>query len=175
MRSQTGYLGAPLVVVALLLATGCSVANPFAQGNASAKRDAEQMALKWAQCMRQHGVDVSDPVFNGNGITIRDPGSGGENQGPAPEIQAAKTACKKYQLNGGQASSGPSQEDLDAATKFTQCMRDHGIPMQDPKVENGDLSMGANPDRTVDTKWDQFRQAQKACQHYLPGAAGGGA
>ena len=175
MKSQTNVLRASLLVaVTLLLATGCAVANPFAPSNASARQSTEQLALKWAQCMRQHGVDVTDPDSKG-GVTIQASGTasgpgakGSPDQGPPSEVQAAMNACKQYQPNGGQASRPPNQQQLDAAIKFAQCMRDHGIPMQDPQVQNGGVAIVGNPDTGVDPSSDQFKQAHQACQHYLP-------
>jgi hypothetical protein len=166
---RANLVSAPLfAAVTLLLAAGCAVSNPFAPSNASAKsRQEEQRALRWAQCMRQHGVNVADPGRDGR-ITINDPGGRSDaGQGPSPELQAATDACRRYQPGGGQGDRPPNQHELDAAVKFTQCMRSHGISMQDPKVENGSLVIGANADRSVDTRSDQFRQAQQACAHYL--------
>jgi len=186
---RTTVLGA--LAAAALLTAGCAFANPFAPANAAARSNAEQMALKWAQCMRQHGVNVSDPDANG-GVRIQatgNPNAGGGNGGdsgggavsgggggdggktttgggPPPEIQAAMDACKQYQPNGSRSSGPPSQQQLDAAAKFAQCMRDHGIPMQDPQVSNGGVSFQSGPAGT-DPNSDQFQQAQQACQHYL--------
>jgi hypothetical protein len=173
--------------VALLLATGCSVVNPFAPASAAARQNAEDRALKWAQCMRQHGVNVSDPGADGairiqatpaggsggggavsggaNGANGAN-GAGGADDKAPPEIQAAMNACKQYEPNGGQAPGPPNQQMVDGATKFAQCMRDHGIPMQDPKVSGGGIQIVASPG-AFNPDSDQFKQAQEACQHYL--------
>jgi hypothetical protein len=50
--------------------------------------------LKYAQCMRAHGIPMSDPQRSGNsvGVTVTDP-----NFGPSsPEYRAADAACIKY-------------------------------------------------------------------------------
>ena len=194
METRIGALRALVVLGALpLLAAGCSVANPFAPSNASAKQASHEQALKWAQCMRQHGVNVSDPDSNGRVRIQATPGGGGapggassgsggavtggangSGEGAPPEIQAAMDACKQYRPNGGQAGGPPSQAMIDAGTKYAQCMRDHGIPIQDPKVSGGAISIQASPG-AFDPSSDQFQQAQQACQHYLdavkPGAS----
>jgi hypothetical protein len=180
MKSQSRIGVLAVLAVAMLLATGCSVANPFAPSNAAAKTSAEQLALEWTQCMRQHGVNVSDPTGNG-AIRIQSsapPGSASSNApttgtattggGPAgdPTFQAAFNACKQYQPRGRQGSGPPSQQQLDALAKFAQCMRDHGIPMQDPQAQsNGAISIGGGG--AVDPNSDQFKQAQQACQHFM--------
>jgi len=48
--------------------------------------------LKFAQCMRHHGVALSDPASTGR---IPDPASVGIDQG-SPQFQAANQACRKY-------------------------------------------------------------------------------
>jgi len=187
IRGGAGALVA--LAVATLMAAACSVANPFAPSNAAARSNAEQLALKFAQCMRQHGVNVSDPSGNG-GVRIQSTGappgssspgsgagssagtgttSGGQNgSGPAadPTVQAAMDACKQYRPDGGRSSGPPSQQMVDAATKFAQCMRDHGIPMQDPQVSGNRVAIQSSPG-AFDPSSDQFKQAQQACQHFM--------
>lgn len=59
----------------------------------------QEAALKYARCMRQHGVDMPDPQFSKNGgLTMRfgagsKNGSGG-SPGPNPDSPAFKTADK---------------------------------------------------------------------------------
>jgi hypothetical protein len=51
-------------------------------------------------------------------------------------------------------------------------MRDHGIPMQDPKAQGGGIAFtGGGPG--VDPNSSQFQQAQQACAKYLPGGGPG--
>ncbi len=186
MEKRIGVLRALVVLGALpLLAAGCSVPNPFAPAGASAKQASQEQALKWAQCMRQHGVDVSDPGANGSVRVQATPGGSGDSGGAAtgsggavsgggngsgagapPEIQSAMDACKQYRPNGGQAAGPPSQAMIDAGARYAQCMRDHGIPIQDPTVSGSGVSIQASPG-AFDPNSDQFKQAQQACQHYL--------
>ena len=169
MQTQTrfspGALARALVVLAVapLLATAC-VGNPFAPKDTAAQQrhDAEQMALKWAQCMRDHGIDVPDPT-QGGGVTV--------NGGQAPDqqqTQDAMNACKQYQPRGGNGPGKADQKTLDQLAKFAQCMRDHGIPMQDPKTSGGGVQMTTGGEGSVDPNSDQFHQAQQACQHLMP-------
>jgi hypothetical protein len=50
------------------------------------------LSLKFAQCMRSHGVALPDPDSSGR---IPDPASVGINQG-SPQFEAANQACGKY-------------------------------------------------------------------------------
>jgi len=161
--------------VALLLAAGCGVANPFAPANASAKQKAQETALKWAQCMRQHGVNVPDPGPNGSISVQRGSDTAGKVGGvtagggvdpQSQQFQDAMNACKRYQPTGAQGAGPPSQQMLDNAAKFAQCMRDHGVPMEDPQVSGGGVRVGGGSN-SIDPSSDQFKQAQQACQHYM--------
>ena len=173
------------LAVAALALGACSVANPFAASGTSANQSAQELALKWAQCMRQHGVNIPDP--NGNGFFVRNgtaPSAGGSpssgnTSAPvgidpgSPQFQAAQNACKKYQPQGARAGGPPSQQQIDDLTRFAQCMRQHGIPMSDPQVSSdGRVSITASaPPSSASVNSDQFQQAQQACQHNLPGGA----
>lgn len=186
-----------VLAAAMALAVACGVANPFAP--AAASSSSQDQLLKWAQCMRQHGIDVPDPV-DGR-ITVQNragPGGAGGTQpggttaspgadggkvtgGPDPnssQFQAASDACKQYAPNGGRANGQPSQQQIDQATKFAQCMRDHGIPMSDPQVQSGGgISIRVSPPpggQRIDPDSDQFKQAQQACAKYQPGGGPSG-
>jgi hypothetical protein len=50
------------------------------------------LSLKFAQCMRNHGVALPDPAGDGR---IPDPASVGIDQG-SPQFEAANQACGKY-------------------------------------------------------------------------------
>src|SRR5262245_53409505 len=102
MKTRNVIRVALVLVTAMALAAACGVANPFAP--AAARTSSQDQILKWAQCMRQHGVNVPDPV-NGQ-IQIRVTAQPGGNQanvpGPDnPQFQAAQNACKQYAPNGG--------------------------------------------------------------------------
>src|SRR5262245_8059877 len=56
----------------------------------------EEHILKFAQCMREHGIDMPDPA-PGQGAGIRLP------QGADPKkVQEAQEKCKQYLPNGGE-------------------------------------------------------------------------
>jgi hypothetical protein len=160
---------------AAALSAACGVANPFTPAAATSNK--QDQLLKFAQCMRQHGVNMPDPVNGAIRITVtpapgQSPGADGPIQGNS-QFQAAQNACKQYAPNGANGGRGPSQQQLDQVTKFAQCMRDHGIPMQDPKASGGGIQFqGGGPG--IDPSSPQFQQAQQACQKYAPGGPNGG-
>ena len=146
-----------ILAAAPLLVTAC-VGNPFAPKDTAAqqKQDVEQMRLKWAQCMRDHGVDVQDS----GGVELQSQDE--------QKFQDAMNACKQYAPNGGNGPGKIDQKTLDQLTRFAQCMRDHGIPMQDPQASGGGVKITAGGADAVDPSSDQFKQAEQACKQYMP-------
>jgi hypothetical protein len=112
--------------------------------------------LKYAQCMRQNGVNVPDPQPGGN---IQLPGNI-----PQSAVQAANQKCLTYLQQGGQVQNPNSPQVLDQEIKFAQCMRKHGVNMPDPQAGQGgmmQLPNGIPP--------QQLQAAQQACSQFLQG------
>ncbi|QPL05590.1 MULTISPECIES: hypothetical protein [Actinomyces] len=109
------------------LMTGCSGSKTeeTAQASASAA-SADDYLLRMAQCLRDKGIDVSDPDADGNM--------------KFPENDAAYAAVKECEDVVGPA---PGAEDLsDPSTqqdmvKAAQCLRDAGYDVPDPEVGKG--------------------------------------
>jgi hypothetical protein len=68
-------------------------------------KDFKQMALAYARCVRQHGINIPDPK-PGEGIGVD--GSKGVNP-EDPKFKAADQACQQYAPGGGggRVDSGP--------------------------------------------------------------------
>jgi hypothetical protein len=65
-------------------------------------------ALKFARCMRAHGVDMPDPKAQGGGISIQKRSSGSGSSGPNPDspaFQRAQSECQSFMPKGGQLST----------------------------------------------------------------------
>jgi hypothetical protein len=58
---------------------------------------------RWAQCMREHGVDVSDPDPNNGGVEIHGGPAGGSKTDVFndPAFKAADDACRSMLPKGG--------------------------------------------------------------------------
>ena len=145
----------------------------------------EEAMLSYAQCMRDHGIDMQDPVFSqtgggagGGGGTVTQQGPG-LNPKTAPGFKAADDACKhfldaiKRNVSGKPMSAAEQQAFLD----FAACMRDHGIDMADPTFEGGGVSIqigsdsaGKDSGQKIDPQSPAFQTAQTACQHFLQDA-----
>ncbi|GAA4521391.1 hypothetical protein [Nonomuraea ferruginea] len=148
------------VTAALALAlTGCGAEAPgvaSAGGDPTASAapslDREERGLKWAQCMRENGVDVPDPK-PGEGIRMT------MGPGTQEKMEQAREACKEWQPAGGGRADGESNDDL---LKIAACMRENGVE-NFPDPEGGRVritkDVGDDPD---------FEAAQKKCQMDRP-------
>ncbi|MFL6127340.1 hypothetical protein [Actinophytocola sp.] len=117
--------------------------------------------LAYARCMRQNGVDVKDPAppkagggeAGGIGVSVDGPGD-------KEKVDKAHAKCKHLMPNGGEPEK-PSAEDLDQARKIAKCLREHGIDVKDPTMENPGLDVDAGAGGNDPDKLDK---AMKACQ-----------
>ncbi|WP_327086759.1 hypothetical protein OIE66_31135 [Nonomuraea sp. NBC_01738] len=158
----------------LLLAAGCA-AQPAATGVASVTQpsaaptgtaapapsmDPQEKARKFAQCMRDNGVDMPDPDPDGKGsLGVLAGKTGGDKE----KLRTAMTACRQYSPIKERGELTP--QDIEQMRKFAACMRDNGVDMPDPDP-SGNLSgvgrAGMNPD---DPK---FKKAFQTCRDSLP-------
>ena len=153
--------------------------------------DPSEAPLKYAQCMREHGVDMPDPTISGDGgvmVAIGGPvavDGGTTKDGPDPkEFEAANKECQHFMEDAVGQFDPPSEEDQkkmqDQALAFSKCMREHGIDMPDPQfsADGGGMSVsiGGPPDSDptndgplIDFNSKEFQDASEAC-----GGPGGG-
>jgi acyl-CoA reductase-like NAD-dependent aldehyde dehydrogenase len=165
---------AALPLLCALAMTGCAADEKPADvasagGTTSAAQEDEEvsqeerdeMGLKFAQCMREHGVPMDDPE-PGGGIQLK------VGQGTSREtVQAAMEACREY--NPQENGSGKPDPEREAAVRaFAQCMRDNGVEAF-PDPEPGSPGIRINGDVGQDP---DFQTAQQACQDKLVPAGG---
>jgi hypothetical protein len=117
-----GLVAALALTLAVAACGGGGKANGVASLNGSNKptatttagsSDPRQAALAFTRCMRQHGIDMPDPKFNGNQVT-QEFSSGRGKVGPDdPKFKAAQQACQQLMPNAGKGgtltSSGGSK------------------------------------------------------------------
>lgn len=157
-RGTRAALPSALLVLALAVAgcgSGDSDEETVGEVAQSAKARDEQ-AVKFAECLREHGVEVADPE-DGKGIRIT-------GQLPKAEVDAAMEACREYSPMQEGASADPEAEER--MRKMAQCMRDNGVEdFPDPEPGKGIQITGTvveDPD---------FEKAEKACEQYAPSGA----
>jgi hypothetical protein len=149
--------------------------EPEASGS-GAKNDREEArdaALDYAKCMREHGVDMPDPQFQGGGIMQRGP----DEKTPRATVEKAQEACKEIQerMEPSEPPSEAEQKEMkDAALAHARCMRDHGIKnFPDPTFSaDGGMTVRIGKGSGIDPNDEDFKEAQEACQKLMPGLAG---
>ncbi|GAA2876729.1 hypothetical protein [Nonomuraea rubra] len=156
-----------------LILTGCGsgdsggsdVASVTGTGNqpaasASPSEDPQAMGLKFAQCMRENGIDMPDP--EGGRVTMRF-----DKNTPQEKVQAAQEACKQYAPSGTRQGGGDPKQ-AERMRKLAQCMRDNGVeayPDPEGNMMRITPEVGEDPD---------FKSAQEKCQKESAEAGMGG-
>jgi hypothetical protein len=158
-----------LLLAACGLLSVLALAACGSTGNAASSTNPEDARLKFAQCMRDHGVNLPDP---GQGRRLER-----FNFNPA-KFRAARQACQKYAAAAFPKLTPQQRAELqDRLVKFSQCMRQHGVNLPDPTTNGPGEGFfirrrvgpgGPNP------RSPAFQAAQKACQSLLPQRRGGG-
>lgn len=151
---QARRLVPTLLLVPLLVLAACEQNTP----NGAASADKVDAARAYAQCIRDNGVpDFPDPDANGQ---FRGPGHEKEND---PKFRAAQEKCRNLAPGGEHERSDPAT--VEQMRKFSQCMRDNGLPdYPDPDPDGRVRGVGheqqGNP---------TFRAAMEKCRQQLPG------
>jgi hypothetical protein len=130
-----------------------------------------QLYAKWADCMRQHGVQMADPTIDNKGVV-----SINASKVDMATFQSANTACKSLEDAARVAIGGPKPEKPDPTKllKFARCMRSHGIPdFPDPQNGGMQLHSDSNSSSDINPNNPVFQKAQTACQPILGNIKGG--
>ena len=144
------------VLIAVLLAL---VACGSKQDEGGAKKDDTGDMVKFAQCMRENGIEMPDPKQDDKGGVMIEAAPG--DSGPIDEdkMKTAHEACKKHLPNGGEFKP-PSPEQQDKMRQQAKCMRDKGYNWPDPKFEGGGM---AESIELPDMDDDKVKQDMKDC------------
>lgn len=135
------------VICALGMVAGCGGKDSAdaAASTGNAAQSAEDYNIKFAQCLRDAGFNVSDPSANKD---VRSEDTGGD---PAA-FNAASQECEKKLGPAPGASSDDlnDPETLDAGVKMAECLRADGYDVKDPEPGKGlSLDLGTIPDSAL--------------------------
>jgi hypothetical protein len=180
-----GVVGLSLLASACGGSSGAKVAQvgttSSAKGSGSSSGSGSGDPRAYSACMRGHGVpNFPDPDSKGRIEITSGKSASGQPTGVdvnSPQFKRAQKACQKLLPNGGRPSAAQQAKEQQAALKFAQCMRSHGVPnFPDPKA-GGALTVGKKTG--VDPNTPQFKAAAQTCQKLVPGspivaAPGGG-
>lgn len=110
--------------------------------------DLEAAFKKYQKCMSDEGVDVSDQIkieegdgSGGGGGMVTSTDAAGDGGEMDEDFMAADEKCRKHLPNGGEMPE-ISAEDLDRMVEEAQCMREHGIEVEDPTADSPGLGIG---------------------------------
>jgi hypothetical protein len=148
--------------------------NGNGDGGALTEEETQEAFRKFAQCMREHGIDMPDPQFeggggDGGGVIIQGEAAAGSKEGDPENFEAADKACQKH-LEGvvdarrGQLDPEEEEKMKQRALDFAKCMREHGIDMPDPQFgEGGRVTQEIGPNSSMDPNDPKFQEAQEEC------------
>jgi hypothetical protein len=155
----TGSTVGGIAAVALAL-TACGGSGGGGTGTGSGDSDDPQaQMLAFAQCMRQHGVDMPDPEVDSKGrVRMRI----GSKDTPRATMEAAQQACQdKAPKMGGGGDEDDNPQFQEYGLKLAQCMREHGFEKFPDPTGNG---IRITPDMGIDPDDPAFQQAQSDCE-----------
>jgi hypothetical protein len=163
---RTLALPAALALALTLVLAGCGSDDGPDDGVASAngtgsgkdsddvtsEEDRQAAGLKFAKCMREHGIEMEDP--KGGRIGIK------SAPGQDETMEKAQEACQQYLPKISEADRKKADE---RGLEFAQCMRKNGVE-EFPDPEGGMMRMNEGIADDPD-----FEQAQEACQDLIGG------
>jgi hypothetical protein len=118
--------------------------------------------------MRTHGVsglpDPGGPRTSNSGISILGIQVRSTINVHAPAFQGALNTCMKI-VNHGHPRPPVTAAQKEAAVRFSECMRAHGVPnFPDPRFPpGGGIAIGPGPGSNINLNGPAVLQAQKAC------------
>ena len=136
------------VICALGMVTGCGGKDSTgaASSTPAAADPAEEYNLRFAQCLRDAGFDVSDPTNNKDG----------RNESAGGDAAAFNEAAQKCQEKLGPPPGGDGAEDLNnpdtikAGIEMAECLRAEGYDVKDPEPGKGlSLDLSTIPDSAI--------------------------
>jgi hypothetical protein len=167
-RMSTHTTPAVMAVAVTALALAACGGGEGSGGGQSQKEKFQEYALKSAECMRRHGIDVPDPK-PGQGVMINGA------VGNPDELARAQHACERElgKPPVPELSEKEQRELRERALKHARCMRAQGIDFPDPTFgANGEVRIELNADGGTPPLDDPaFKAADAKCRKYL-GRAG---
>jgi hypothetical protein len=149
-----------------LVLTACGAEEPASEGDR--RTEAREAMLAFAKCMREQGIDMPDPQFDGGRVTQRGP----EERVSPEKMEKAEGACRKYMEDVEPPETSPEQQQemKERALAHAQCMREHGLEnFPDPTFdEDGGAQIRIGPGSGLDPEDPDFQAAEKACRDELP-------
>jgi hypothetical protein len=163
----------PLAALAIVALIGAGCSNGSAEnGDTDTAGSTGTRAVRFAKCMREHGVrEFPDPDASG-GLTIDGVLNGSSLDPSAPAWKEAIRACKDLQPPGftGRKRSSAEQE---RALEFAQCIRDNGVKdFPDPVVGEPLVDTNRIPSAASSGGMTMLNAAMQTCRELAEKAIG---
>jgi hypothetical protein len=158
-------LAAALLAAAALGLAACGGEEETPASAASGATDDEKVReaqVKFAECMRENGVDMPDPQAGGK-QTFK---VGGDSGISPEEFERASKACEKYRKDiRPELTEEEQQEFKENALAHARCMREHGIDFPDPTfdAEGGARVRLPGGSGKLNPEDPKFKAAEEAC------------
>jgi hypothetical protein len=160
-RTSGTLLAAALIPVSLLMA-GCGSGQSVSAGGASeagAPQSARYVdAVKFARCMRAHGVPQFPDPQNPGGFSSS---ALDALNASSPAFISATSTCDRLLPNEGQPTSAEFEQALINGVKVARCMRIHGVNFPDPGVQGSHLTLDLT---NVNTNGPKFKAVGALCE-----------
>ena len=133
----------------------------------------EEALLAFAQCMRDNGIGgFEDPTVDDEGnLQFGSRGGFGAGEIDRETMIAARDACSEFLEDATLGFGRPDDSEIqDQLLAFADCMRDHGIEMNDPDLSgfgpggDGEPGQGGGPLGEIDFSDPDVQDALEACQ-----------
>jgi hypothetical protein len=163
----------PLAAFAMLtlIVAGCSSTSGGTRGGAgNSTASTHERAVKFAECMRDNGVnEFPDPDAAG-AFTIEEIANGSSVDTSSAAFNRAITACEDLEPPGFTGDSR-TPEQQEAALRFAQCIRDNGVEdFPDPAPDEPLVDTNRIPSAATTGGMSILNAAMQKCGSYASAA-----
>lgn len=152
-------------MIAAIVITACGSGSPSSTNSAGQATQpqlaqAQQDVVRFARCMRSHGVpNLPDPT---SPHAFKQSLAGKQD---LPAFHSAETTCRHLLPGGGQQSqsAAPSHAQFVAALAFARCLRSHGFPSFPDPSRSGELTHEMLANAGINIHQPAAVQAADAC------------
>jgi hypothetical protein len=167
VRSRPSIPWTVALVVAGLLC-GCGSSTPAATTGSTPA--GAKVGVTFSECMRTNGVaDFPDPGPSGQ-LTIDQVANGSSLDTTTPAFTRALAACKALEPSGFTGTTRSAQQQ-EAALRFAQCVRDHGVKdFPDPTPDGPLIDTNRIPSAATGRGMSILNAAMRSCRDYSSAA-----
>jgi hypothetical protein len=151
---------AAIAAATVIAALGSSASSSAGAPTQAQIKQGQQDAVRFAQCMRSHGVPNFPDPTSPQEFKLYIASSEG-----SPAFQSAETACQHLLPSGGPPRQTPAQRQaqLVAALAFAHCLRSHGFPNFPDPNSSGQLTHEMLASAGIDPRQPALLHAADAC------------